>query len=93
MGHTCTHDQIPGPNGEHPVIAVLALIAIVAAIVLIAWVRLEVHGTGDIEAALTEEVEAGDMPLLPPPSPMTQEERKVDEAVTSGRFATGGFAP
>ena len=92
MGHSCTHDQVPGPDNEHPVIAVLAVIAIIAAILLIAWARLEVHGTEDIEAALTEPVEAGDLPLLPPHDPRTHEERKVDEAVTSGRFATG-FSP
>jgi hypothetical protein len=57
MGHACTHGEYPGPNDkEHPVVAVIAVIAIVAAMLLIAWVRLEVHGTEDIEAALTEPV-------------------------------------
>ena len=54
MGHACTHDHFPGPDKEHPVVAVLAIIAIVAAMLLIAWARLEVHGTEDLEAALVE---------------------------------------
>ena len=54
MGHVCTHDHFPGPNNEHPVVAVIAIIAILAAILLIAWARLEVHGTEDLEEALSE---------------------------------------
>jgi len=90
MGHACTHDEYPGPNGnEHPVVAVLAIIAIIAAIVLIAWVRLEVHGTDDIEAALTEPVAEGDAVVAPKPDLKGDEEREVEAAVTSSRFATG----
>jgi hypothetical protein len=93
MGHACTHDQYPNPNGnnEHPVVAVIAIIAIVAAILLIAWARLELHGTEEIEAAFTETPVQSDLPL----APRTQkpaEEREVEDAVTSGRFATG-FSP
>ena len=79
MDHIWTSD--PEPNGEHPVVAVLALIAIVLAVLVIAWAGLEVHGTAQIEAVLTEQ---------PAPAPArTHEERQVDEAVTSSRFATG----
>ncbi len=39
---------------EHPVTAVLAVVAIVIAMLLIAWARVEVHGTDDL-AALVEE--------------------------------------
>ena len=85
MGHACTHDQVPGPKNEHPVIAVIAVIAIVATMLLIAWVRFEVHGTGDIEAALVEPVE---VQIQAKPSA----EQEVDAAVTSSRFATG-FSP
>jgi hypothetical protein len=94
MGHACTHDQYPGPNGknEHPVVAIIAIIAIVAAMLLIAWVRLEVHGTDDIEAALTEELAQGDLPVAPKPDLKPDEERELDAAVTSSRFATG-FSP
>ena len=96
MGHACTHDEYPGPgpNGdkEHPVVAVIAIIAIVAAILLITWVRLEVHGTEDIEAALTETPAQGDAPAVLKPDLRRDEEREVDAAVTSSRFATG-FSP
>jgi len=56
----CTHEDFPQPpKDEHPIVAILAVAAIVAAIVLIMWARLALHGTEDIEAALT------DGPLLP----------------------------
>lgn len=48
----------PEPEREHPVIAWLAVAAIVIACLLIAWARIEVHGTGDLEAVLSEEPEA-----------------------------------
>ena len=83
MDHTWTGDPHPEPNGEHPVVALLAVIAIILAILLIAWARIEVHGTSDLESALTEPGHA------PKPSGKTREEHAVDEAVTSSRFATG----
>ena len=45
--HVFSHHEHPGPH-EHPVIAWIAIVAIVAAILLIAWVRLEIHGTDDL---------------------------------------------
>jgi hypothetical protein len=91
MGHACTHGQYPSPNGnEHPVVAVIAIIAIVAAILLIAWARLAVHGTHDIEAALSGPPAEG--AAAPKPHPKSEQEREVDAAVTSSRFATG-FSP
>ena len=94
MGHACTPEQLPGSNGknEHPVVAVIAVIAIVAAMLLIAWARLEVHGTDDIEAALAEPPAQGDLPVAPRPDLKPDDEREVDAAVTSSRFATG-FSP
>ena len=91
MGHACTHPESPDPH-EHPVVAVIAIIAILAAILLIAWVRLEVHGTQDIEAALTEPVAEGELPAAPRRDLKPDDEREVDAAVTSSRFATG-FSP
>ena len=94
MGHACTHDQFPGPNKEHPVVAVLAVIAIIAAMLLIGWARLAVHGTDDIEEVLLEppmteeQVEAA---VLRPDTKLP-EERELESAVTSTRFATG-FSP
>ena len=77
----CTHEGFPQPpNGEHPIVAIVAVIAMVAAMLLITWARFEVHGTRDIEAALTE-----DGPIEAKP----EEDRELDAAVTSNRFATG----
>jgi hypothetical protein len=88
MGHVCTHDDYPGPNGnEHPVIAVIAILAIAAAILLILWARVELHGPDDIEAVLTEPDTEAAAVLKPTPKP--QEERDVEDAATSSRFATG----
>jgi hypothetical protein len=80
----CTHEEFEPqpPNGEHPIVAVIAVVAMIAAMLLITWVRFEVHGTSDIEAALTEEGPADD-------GPRADEERELDAAVTSNRFATG----
>jgi len=76
----CTQEDFPQPpKDEHPIVALLAVVAIVAAIVLITWARFEIHGTGDIEAALTD----GPLELLP------DEQRELDAAVTSNRFAVG----
>lgn len=84
MGHACAHDDLepptPPPNGEHPVVAVLAVVAIIAAILLITWARFEVHGSGDIEAALDDTA---------PSVPKAAEERELEEHVTANRFATG----
>jgi hypothetical protein len=85
MGHACAHRDFgapppPPPNGEHPVVAILAVIAIVAAILLITWARFEIHGSGDIEAALKEEPQA---------EPKPAQERQLEEHVTANRFATG----
>ena len=51
----CTHEELPQPpNGEHPIIAVVAIISIIAAMLLITWARVELHGTRDIEAAFNQ---------------------------------------
>ena len=94
MGHACCHDEHLGEHKdpEHPVVAIVAIIAIVAAMLLITWVRLEVHGTEDIEEAISELATQRDEPPAPKPDYRPQEEREVDAAVTSSRFATG-FSP
>ena len=80
----CTHEDFPQPpKDEHPIVAILAVVAIVAAITLIMWARVALHGTEDIEAALT------DGPLA---QTATDEQRELDAAVTSNRFA-GGISP
>jgi len=79
----CTHEDLPQPpKDEHPIIAILAVAAIVAAIVLIMWARVALHGTEDLESTLT------DGPLVQ----STDEQRELDAAVTSNRFA-GGISP
>ena len=85
MGHACCHDDHLGGHRdpEHPVVAIVAIIAIVAAMLLIALGRVAVHGTEDIEAAISEAPTVDHRP---------SEEREVDAAVTSSRFATG-FSP
>ena len=88
MVHVFSHHEHPDPH-EHPVIAVIAIIAIIAAILLIAWARLEIHGTDDLEAALTEPSAQGDLPVAPKPDLKPDDEREIDAAVTSSRFATG----
>jgi hypothetical protein len=85
MGHACTHDDFPAPDKEHPVVAVIAIIAILAAMLLIAWGGIEVHGTRNIEAVLAE-------PLEVQIEPKSADEQELDAAVTSSRFATG-FSP
>jgi hypothetical protein len=77
----CTQEEFPQPpNGEHPITALLAVLAIVLAILLITWARLEIFGTEDIEAALTE---GAPIELKP------DDQRELDAAVTANRFATG----
>ena len=99
MGHACTHDDLggapepkcnaPDPQPEHPITAIIAVIAIFVAILLITWARIEVHGTGDLEEALVEPQAQPGVPLLPPKDIKAGEEREVDAAVTASRFATG----
>ncbi|HVL35665.1 MAG TPA: hypothetical protein VM489_08355 [Burkholderiales bacterium] len=77
--HSQHHARAPGP--EHPLVAVLALIAIVAAIVLIVAARFAVHGATDLQAVLLEE----ELPA----SAQSPEERDLEAAVTANRFAAG----
>jgi hypothetical protein len=92
MGHACAHDHFTGPDKEHPVVAILAVIAIVAAMLLIGLARVAVHGTEDLQQALADPV-VSDLAVVPPqPDTIPPEEREVDAAVTSSRFATG-FSP
>jgi hypothetical protein len=67
-------------NGEHPVVAIFAVFAMIAAMLLITWARVEVHGTGDLEAAFTEGAPFENLP---------DRQRELDAAVTSNRFAAG----
>jgi hypothetical protein len=83
MGHACTPEDFPRspePNGEHPVTAVLAVVAILLAILLIGWARVEVHGTDDL-AALVDET--------PPPPAARSDAGAAENEAASSRWATG----
>jgi len=88
MGHVCTHHHGPDPH-EHPVVAVIAIVAMVAAILLIMWARFAVHGTDELEAAFTEPVATNGKPIALKPDARLGEEREVEAAAASSRFATG----
>jgi hypothetical protein len=82
MGHACTPADFPHspePNGEHPVTAVIAVAAILIAMLLIAWARIEVHGTDDLAAFVEDEPER---------STMSNTGAAENEAASS-RWATG----
>lgn len=84
----------PDSNREHPVVAWVGILAIFAAILLISWARVAVHGTGDLESALSdkppEAVAARQKPS--PEGDRSRQEKELDEAVAAGRWA-GGFSP
>ena len=87
MGHACTPDDFPrspAPNGEHPVTAVLAVIAILLAVLLISWASVEVHGTADLEALVEDEPQSSSARS----STMSNGAAAENEAASS-RWATG----
>jgi hypothetical protein len=84
----------PQVEREHPLVAWTGIIAMLAAILLISWARFEVHGSSDLEAALSHGgAEAA--PARRKPSPegdRTKHEKALDKAVAAGRWAAG-FSP
>lgn len=84
----------PDLDREHPVVAWAGILAILAAILLIAWARVEVHGTGDLEAAFSDDKSgAASMPHKPPPEgERSRREQELEEAIAAGRWV-GGFSP
>ena len=79
---------------EHPVVAWIGILAILAAMLLILWARFEIHGTHDLEAALSEDrSQTAAERLKPSPSgDRSAQEAELDEAVAAGRWAAG-FSP
>jgi hypothetical protein len=79
---------------EHPVIAWIGIVAVLAAIVLILWARFEIHGTHDLRTTLASDAPkpaaAGRRPS--PGADRPAREAEVDEAVAAGRWAAG-FSP
>jgi len=76
---------------EHPLVAWTGILAMLAAMLLISWARIEVHGTGDLEAALTEvSPEAVSARRnLSPEGDTTKHEKALDKAVAAARWAAG----
>lgn len=85
---------VPESGHEHPVVAWAGILAILSAMLLIAWARFEVHGTGDFEAALAESDPgaASARRELSPDGDRTAHEVALDKAVAAGRWAAG-FTP
>lgn len=84
----------PDPDREHPVVAWAAILAILAAILLIAWARVAVHGTGDLEAVLSDNEPGATSTLRKPPpdGEQSRREQELEKAVAASRWA-GGFSP
>lgn len=84
----------PDSSREHPIIAWAGILAVVVAILLILWARIEVHGTQDLQEALSQDSPApGAKKLKPSPeADKARREKDLDEAVAAGRWAAG-FSP
>jgi len=84
----------PDAEPEHPVVAWIAVIAILGAILFIGWARIAVHGTGDLEAALS--VDLGSQPDQGAPASAqrgkSEHDAQVDDAVAASRWASA-FSP
>jgi hypothetical protein len=76
---------------DHPVVGWIGLLAILITILLLVWARVAVIGTRDIEEALVEPAPEADA-AQGAAKDQGARGRKVDEAVTSSRWATG-FSP
>ena len=94
MANTMTRALEPQADREHPLVAWTGILAMLAAMLLISWARIEVHGTGDLEAALTEVSPEADSARrkLSPEGDRTKHEKALDKAVAAGRWAAG-FSP
>lgn len=84
----------PQADQEHPVVAWIAVIAIVAAILAIAWARVAVHGTHDLEAALSDDPAsaAARAAQVSAQHDRTEQDAQVEDAVTASRWASA-FSP
>jgi hypothetical protein len=84
----------PAPEEEHPVVAWMAVVAIVVAILFIAWARVAVHGTGDLEAALSDEAASPEERAAQASAQRdrTAPHEQVEDAVAASRWASG-FSP
>lgn len=85
MGHTWYGHRHHRPSGdhEHPVTALLAVVAILLAVLLITLARVAVHGTRDLETTLIDLSPGG---LNGNGNPTAKE---IEAAVVTSRWATG----
>lgn len=85
MGHTWYEQRShrDRDDHEHPVTALLAVVAILLAIVLITLARVAVHGTRDLETTLIDLSPGG---LNGNGTPTAKE---IEAAVVTSRWATG----
>jgi hypothetical protein len=69
----------------------VGILAVLLAILLILWARFEVHGTRDLEAALSQSDPhpAAGRPKPSPEADKARDRTDVDDAVAAGRWATG----
>ncbi|HET9733698.1 MAG TPA: hypothetical protein VFP62_00365 [Burkholderiales bacterium] len=81
----------PEVEQEHPVIAWIAVAAILAAILLISWARVAVHGTGDLEAALSDDP-AEQAAQVSAQGDRNEQDAQVEDAVAASRWASA-FSP
>jgi len=84
----------PDMEHEHPVIAWAGIVAVLAAILLILWARIEVHGTHDLKSTLAadEPKPAAQRKKSSPQADRRARDAELDEAVAAGRWAAG-FSP
>jgi flagellar biosynthesis/type III secretory pathway M-ring protein FliF/YscJ len=84
----------PDAEPEHPVVAWIAVVAIVAAILFISWARIAVQGTGDLEAALSDEPGSQEEQGSQASAPRDKSEHntQLDDAVAASRWASA-FSP
>jgi negative regulator of sigma E activity len=73
-------------NKEHPLVALLGLAAIVAAVLAIVWLRVAYVGTKDVQRALA--MEETQTPIAPAKKPHSLR-RKAEDAAAQSRWATG----
>jgi len=84
----------PETDREHPVAAWIGIVAILLAILLILWARIEIHGTHDLERTLSADEPRTAMERRKPSPDADKGVRstEVDDAVATGRWVTG-FSP
>lgn len=79
----------PSHEPEHPIVAWIGVAAIVVAIIVIVWARLEVRGTSEIESALTPRPHAVKPNAKPKAGNKVEKRSEAEAAAAKSRWATG----